>query len=124
MGRLSTTECTYLPTYLERDVNEVEHDGQLCRPMQGSATMSCADDKNLNANDVHRELVTVYISESLAQLQELQESSSLRDPILGVFFHELATCEGAEMNFFERGHNNPPRFAQALWSVQYHKLWV
>ena len=32
----------------ERDVNEVEHDGQLCRPMQGSATMSCVDDKNLN----------------------------------------------------------------------------
>ena len=31
---------------LERDVNEVEHDGQLCRPMQVSATMSCVDDKN------------------------------------------------------------------------------
>ena len=30
---------------LERDVNEVEHDGQLCRPMLGSAAMSCVDDK-------------------------------------------------------------------------------
>ena len=55
---------------LERDVNEMEHDGQLCRPMQGSATMSCVDDKNLNAHEVHRELVTVDISESLAQLRE------------------------------------------------------
>ena len=56
---------------LERDVKEVEHDGQLCRPMQGSATMSCVDDKNLNAHEVHCELVTVDISESLAQLQKL-----------------------------------------------------
>ena len=108
----------------ERDVNGVEHDEQLCRPMQGSATMSCADDKNLNAHGVHSELVTVDISESLAQLQQLQESSSCHDPLLGVSSHEFATCEGVEMKFFERGHNNFPRFAQALWSVQYHKLWV
>ena len=54
---------------LQRDVNEVEHDGQLCCPMQGSATMSCVDDKKLNAEKVHRELVTVDISESLAHLQ-------------------------------------------------------
>ena len=93
---------------LERDVNEVEHDGQLCRPMQGSATMSCVDDKNLNAHEVHCELVTVDISESLAQLQELQETSSCHDPLLGVSSHECATCEGAEINVFERGHNNPP----------------
>ena len=70
---------------LERDVNEVEHDRQLCRPMQGLATMSCVDDKNLNAHEVHRDLVTVEISESLAQLQELQESSTCHDP-LWVFF--------------------------------------
>ena len=93
---------------LERDVNGVEHDMQLCRPMQGSATMSCVDDKNLNAHEVHRELVTVDISESLAQLQELHESSSLYDPLLGVSSHELAACEGAELNFFGQGHNNPP----------------
>ena len=91
----------------ERDVNGVEHDMQLCRPMQGSATMSCVDDKNLNTTKVHQELVTVDISESLLQLQELQQSSSLHDPLLGVSSHELATCEGAEMNFFEQGNNNP-----------------
>ena len=34
---------------LERDVNGVEHDGQLCGLMQGLAEMSCVDDKNLNA---------------------------------------------------------------------------
>ena len=93
---------------LERDVTSLEHDGQLCRPMQGSATISCVDDKNLNAHEVHRELVTVDISESLAQLQELQESSSCHDPLLGDSFREMATCEGAEMICFERGHNNPP----------------
>ena len=92
---------------LERDVNEVQDDPQLCRPMQGSGTMSCVNDKNLNAHEVHRELVTVDILESLAQLQELEESSTCHDPLLGVSSHELATCEGAEMNFFERGHNNP-----------------
>ena len=70
--------------------------------------MSCVDDKNFNAHEVHRELVTVDISESLAQLQELQESSSCHDPLLGVSSHECATCEGAEMNCFEQGHNNPP----------------
>ena len=68
----------------ERDVSGPEHDMQLCRPMQGSTTMSCVDDKNLNAHEVHPELVTVDISESLAQLQELQQSSSLHDPPLGV----------------------------------------
>ena len=99
---------------LERDVNEVEHDRQLCRPMQVSATMSCMDDKNLNAHEVHRKLVTVDISESLAQLQELQESSSCHDPLLGVCSHESATCEGAEMNFFERGHNNPPEVCPSV----------
>ena len=93
---------------LERDVNGMEHDKQLCRPMQGSATMSCVDDRSLNATEVHQELVTIDISDSLLQLQELQQSSSLHDPLFGVFSHELATCEGAEMNFFERGHNNPP----------------
>ena len=40
---------------LERDVNEVEHDGQLCSPMQGSASMSCVDKKNLNDTEVHQE---------------------------------------------------------------------
>ena len=98
----------------ERDVNGVEHDMQLCRPMQGSTTMSCLDDKNLNAHEVHRELVTVDISESLAQLQELQQSSSLHDPLLGVPSHELATCEGAEMNYSERGHNDPPEVCPSL----------
>ena len=92
---------------LGRDVNGVEHDGQLCRPMQGSATMSCMDDKNLNATEVHEELVTINISDSLLQLQELHESSSLHDPLLGVSSHELATCEGAEMNLFEQGDNDP-----------------
>ena len=62
---------------LERDVNGLEHEGQLCHPMQGSAAMLCVDNKNLNATEVHLELVTVDISESLAQLQELQESSLL-----------------------------------------------
>ena len=46
---------------LERVVNGVEHNRQLCRPMQGSATMSCVEDKNLNATEVHQELVTIYI---------------------------------------------------------------
>ena len=32
---------------LERDVNGVEHDGQLCPPIQDRATMSCANNKNL-----------------------------------------------------------------------------
>ena len=52
--------------------------GSCAAAMQGSATMSCVDDKNLNAHEVHNELVTVDISESLAQLQELQESSSIQ----------------------------------------------
>ena len=69
--------------------------------------MSCVDDKNLNATEVHQEFVTVDILESLVQLQELQESSSFHDPVLGVSSNEVAPCEGAEMNFFERGHNNP-----------------
>ena len=59
---------------LERDVNDVEHDGQLCRPLQRSAAMSCVDDKNLNATEVHQELVIIDISEGLLQLQELQQS--------------------------------------------------
>ena len=94
---------------LERDVNGVEHDGQLCRPMQGSATMSCVDDKNLNATEVHQELVTIDISDSLLQLQELQEPSSFHDPHLGVSTHELANFEGAKMKFCEQGHNDPPK---------------
>ena len=57
---------------LEREVHVMEHDKQLCRPMQGSATMSCVDDKNLNATEVHQELVTIDISHSSLQLQELQ----------------------------------------------------
>ena len=65
---------------LERDVNGVEHDGQSCRPMQGLATIFCMDDKNLNATEVHQELVTIDISDSLLQVQELQESCSLHDP--------------------------------------------
>ena len=28
--------------------------------------------------------------------------------------HELATCEGAEINFFERGHNNPPEVCPSV----------
>ena len=62
----------YLWTWLERDFNEVEHDRQLSRPMQGSAAMSCVNDKNLNATEVHQGLVTVDISDSLLQLQKLQ----------------------------------------------------
>ena len=93
---------------LERDVHGMEHDKQLFRPMRGSATMSCVDDKNLNATEDHEELVTINISDSLLQLLELHESSSLRDPLLGVSSHALATGEGGEMNFFEQGHNNPP----------------
>ena len=92
----------------EQDVNGVEHDMQLCRPMHRPTTMSCVDEKNLNAHEVHGELVTVDIPESFAQLQELQQSSPLHDPLVGVSSHELATCEGAGMNLFERGHNNPP----------------
>ena len=84
---------------LAGDVNGMEHDKQLCSPMQGSVTMSCVDDKNSNATEVHEELVTLDFSDSLLQLQELHESSSLHDPLLGVPSHELATCEGAEMNF-------------------------
>ena len=61
---------------LERDVNGVEHDGQLCRPMPCSATMSCVDDKNLNTTEVQQELVTIDISHSSLQLQELQQSFS------------------------------------------------
>ena len=61
----------------------------------------------LNATEGHRELVTVDISDSLLQLQELQESSSLLAPNWGVSSHELATFEGAEMNSFDQGHNNP-----------------
>ena len=81
---------------LEQDTNEVEQ-------MQGSASeVSCLD-----ATEVHQELVTIDISDSLLQLQELQQPSSCHDPILGVSSHECATCGGAEMNFFERGHNNP-----------------
>ena len=99
---------------LERDVNEVEHDMQLCRPMQGSTTMSCVDDKNLNATEVHEELVTMDISDSLLKLQELHESSSLHHPLLGVSSHELQTFEGAKMNIFERGHNNPPEVCPSV----------
>ena len=84
---------------LERNVHGMEHDKQLCRTMQGSATMSCVDDKNLNATEVHQELVTIDISDSLLQLQELQQSSSLHDPLLGVSSHELAVCEVAEAFF-------------------------
>ena len=99
---------------LERDINEVEHDGQLCCPMQGSATMSCVDDKILNATEVPQELVPIGISDSLLQLQELQESSSLHDPLLGVSSHELATFEGAERNFLEVGCSNPPEVSQCV----------
>ena len=99
---------------LERDVNGPEHDMQLCRPVQGSATMSCVDDKNLNATMVHEELVTIDILDSLAQLQELQESLSCHDPLLGASSHECATCEGAEMDSLERGHNNPPEVCPSV----------
>ena len=85
---------------LERDVNGVEHDMQLCRPMQGLATTSCVNDKNLNAAEVHQELVTIDILDGFLPTQELQQSSHLHDPLLGVSSHELATCEGVEMNFF------------------------
>ena len=50
---------------LEGNVNGVEHDRQLCCPMQGSAAMSCVDNKNLNATEVHQELGTIYISDLL-----------------------------------------------------------
>ena len=63
--------------------------------------------QNLNATEVHRGLVTVDILEGFVQLQELQEFSSFGDPLLGVSSHELATSEGAEMIFFEQGHNDP-----------------
>ena len=99
---------------LTGDVNGMEHDGHLCRRMQSSATMSCEDDKNLNATKVHKELVTIVFSDNLVQLQELHESCSLHDPLLGVSSHELATCEGAEMNFFERGRNNPPEVCPSI----------
>ena len=99
---------------LERDVNGVEHDGQLCRPMQGSATMFCVDDKNLSATEVHQKFVTIDISDSLLQLQELQESCFLHDPLLRASSHELATFEGAEMNFLERGYNNPPEVCPSV----------
>ena len=98
----------------ERDVNGVEHDGQLCRPMQGSAEMSCVDDKNWNATEVHQELVTIDISDSSLQIHKLQETSSLHDPLLGVSSHELAAFEGAEMKFFDRGHNNPPEVRSSV----------
>ena len=92
----------------ERDVNEVEQ-------MQGSALeVSCLENKNLNATEVHQELMTINISDSLLQLQELQQSSSLHDPLLGVSSHECATCEGAEMKFFEGGQNNPPEVCPSV----------
>ena len=70
--------------------------------MQGSASeVSCLDNKILNATEVHQELVTIDISDSLLQLQELQQSSALHDPLLGVSSHELATFESTEMKFFE-----------------------
>ena len=79
---------------LRRDVIGPEHDRQLshpCCPMQGSATMSCVDDKNINATEVQQELVTIDISESLLQLQELQESSSLQHPLLDICSLELTS---------------------------------
>ena len=91
---------------LERDVNEVEHYRQLCRPMQGSATTSCVDDQNLNSTEVHQELVTIDVWDSLLQLEELQPFSLLHDLLLGVSSDELATFKGAGMNFVEEGHNN------------------
>ena len=93
---------------LERYVNGMEHDRQLCRPMQGSDAVSWVDDKNWNATEVHQEIVTIDSSESLLQLQELQQSLSLQDPRLGVSSHELSAFEGAEMKLFEQGHNTPP----------------
>ena len=99
---------------LEPHVNWEEHDLQLCCLMQGSGTMSCVDDRNLNATEMHEELVTIDISDSLLQPQELHESSSLYDPLLGVSSHECSTCEGGEMMFFERGHNNPPEVCPSV----------
>ena len=99
---------------LEQDVNGVEHDRQLCRPMQVSATMSCMDDKNLITTEVHEELVTINISDSLLQLQEVNESLSLHDPLLDVSSHELATYEGAEMNLFGQGPKNSPEVCPSV----------
>ena len=100
---------------LERDVNAMANgDGQLCRPMHCSAAMSCANDKNSNATEVHQELVTIDILDILLQVQGLQQSSSLHDPLLGVSSHELATCEGAEMRILNEDTTSPSRFAQAL----------
>ena len=82
--------------------------------MQGSTTMSCVDDKNLNATEVHEELATIDISDSLLQLQELHESCSLQDPLLGVCSYELATGEGAEMNFFEQRRNGLPEVCPSV----------
>ena len=78
--------------------------------------MSCVEDNRLNATEVHEELLSTDIADSLLQLQELHESSSLQDPLLSFFSHELEAFEGAveEMNFFERGHNNPPEVCPSV----------
>ena len=36
---------------LEQDVNSVEHNRQLCSPMQGSMAVSCVDKRNLKATE-------------------------------------------------------------------------
>ena len=105
---------TFGHSELERDVNGVEHDMQLCCPMQGWATMSCVDAKKLNATEVQQEVVTIDISDSLLQLQELQQSSSLHDPLLGVSSHELAPFEGAQMKSSGQGHNNHPEVCPSI----------
>ena len=85
---------------LERDVKGVENYRQLCRPMQGSAAVCYSDNKNLNASQGRHKLVSIDISDSSLQLQELQQSSSLQQSPWGVSSHELAPFEGAKMNAF------------------------
>ena len=52
----------------------VEHDTQLCRPIPGSSEVSCVDNQNLNATQMHQELVTIHISDSLLQPMILGEA--------------------------------------------------
>ena len=103
---------------LERDVNDVEQ-------MQGSASeVSCLDNKNVNATEMHQELVTIDILDSLLQPQELQQSSSCHDPLLVFLLMNVQLVKVPGRDFLSEDTVILLRFAQALWSVRYHKLWV
>ena len=94
--------------------------------MQASAAMSCEDHKNLNAPELQQQLVTIDISERLLQLQELQESSPLHDPLSGVSSHELATFDSAKTNCFEQADNIPTKTCRIVveCSIPHVMDWI